>query len=224
LPREQAIVLVSGGMDSCVAAAIAACHHDLAFLHCTYGQRTARKEREAFEAIARHYGVERKMVADLPFLGQIGGSSLTDPAKDVEEGLSEPGVIPSTYVPFRNSLILSVAVAWAEATGVEKIFIGAVESDSSGYPDCRKAYYEAFNRLAKLGTRSGRVAVIAPLVEMDKCEIVRKGLELEAPLHLTWSCYVRNDVACGACESCLLRRGGFRNAGAVDAIPYLGDT
>jgi 7-cyano-7-deazaguanine synthase len=221
LGREKAIVLVSGGMDSCVVAAIAAGDHDLALLHCTYGQRTAERERSAFEAIAAHYGVRQKMTADLSFLGRMGGSSLTDASIPVGNGESPEGQIPSTYVPFRNSLFLSVAVSWAEVLDVGKIFIGAVESDSAGYPDCRKAYYDAFNRLARLGTRSGTIAVETPLIEKRKEQIVRIGLELRAPLHLTWSCYVRGDVACGRCESCTLRLKGFREAGVADPIPYL---
>jgi 7-cyano-7-deazaguanine synthase len=210
-------------MDSCVVTAIAARDHDLALLHCTYGQRTAGREREAFEAISRYYGVTTKMVADLSFLGRIGGSSLTDAGIPVENGESRPGEIPSTYVPFRNTLFLSVAVSWAEVLSIRKAFIGAVESDSPGYPDCRNLYFEAFNEVARLGTESGNISVLTPLVEKRKSEIIEIGLELEAPLHLTWSCYVRSDVACGRCESCTLRLKGFRDAGIEDPIPYAGE-
>ena len=222
LGRERAIVLVSGGLDSCVAAAIASRNHDLAVLHCTYGQRTAEREKEAFEAISRHYGVEEKMVADLSFLGKLGGSSLTDETISVEMGKSSPGEIPSTYVPFRNTLFLSVAVSWAEVLEIKKVYIGAVESDSSGYPDCRKRYYKAFNQLARLGTKSADIGVVAPLVEKHKSDVVKIGVDLKAPLHLTWSCYVRSDIACGRCESCVLRLRGFHEAGVADPIPYVG--
>lgn len=220
--RERAIVLVSGGLDSCVTVAIANRDHDLALLHCTYGQRTAGREREAFESISRHYGVSAAMLADLSDLGRVGGSSLTDDSMPVEKGNSEPGVIPSTYVPFRNSLFLSVAVSWAEALGIRKIYIGAVESDSTGYPDCRQIYFDAFNRLIRLGTKTGDIEVVAPLIDRRKGEIVRIGIELEAPIHLTWSCYQRSDVACGECESCVLRLRGFQEAGIEDPIPYAG--
>ncbi len=218
--RETAIVLVSGGLDSCVAAAIASLEFDLALLHCSYGQRTAGRERKSFEAICMHYRAKAKRVVDLSCIGEMGGSSLTDSSLEVEKGRSGAGKIPSTYVPFRNSHLLCAAVSWAEVLGIGKIFIGAVESDSSGYPDCRRDYFEAFNRLVKLGTRSGSITVVTPLIGMSKAEIVRTGRELNAPLHLTWSCYLRSDEACGECESCLLRLEGFREAGVRDPIPY----
>lgn len=219
MTREPAIVLVSGGLDSCVTAAIAAREHDVSLLHCTYGQRTASRERTAFEAIARHLRARETRIVDLSHLGRLGGSSLTDPARAVETGVSEPGVVPSTYVPFRNTHLLSVAVSWAEAAGIGKIYIGVVESDSAGYPDCRAVYYEAFNRLIRVGTRGGDIEVVTPLIDRGKAEIVRLGRELGAPLHLTWSCYVREDVACGRCESCTGRRRGFAEAGVEDPIP-----
>ncbi len=218
---ERAIVLVSGGLDSCVATAVAARDHEPALLHCTYGQRTAEREKEAFEAIACHYGVQVKMVADLSCLGELGGSSLTDESMSIERGESVQGEIPSTYVPFRNTLFLSIAVSWAEVLDVKKIFIGAVESDSTGYPDCRKRYFEAFDRVVELGTRSADIRIVAPLVEIQKSEIVRMGIELKAPLQLTWSCYDRTDLACGRCESCVLRLKGFREAGFTDPISYV---
>ncbi len=221
LDRKRAIVLISGGLDSCVTAAIADRDHDLALLHCTYGQRTAGREQEAFEAISRHYDVSTAMLADLSDLGGFGGSSLTDETMPVEKGKSKPGVIPSTYVPFRNSLFLSVAVSWAEALGIGEIFIGAVESDSAGYPDCRKTYFEAFNRLIRVGTKADDIEVVTPLIDKRKSEIVRIGVELEAPIHLTWSCYQRSDVACGECESCVLRLRAFQEAGIEDPIPYI---
>jgi 7-cyano-7-deazaguanine synthase len=217
----MAIVLVSGGLDSCVATSVASVEYDLALLHCTYGQRTAEREREAFEAICGHYGVKTKKIADLSYIGDIGGSSLTDSSIEAQKGESRVGEIPSTYVPFRNSHFLSAAVSWAEVLGAGKIFIGAVESDSSGYPDCRKDYYEAFNRLVELGTKSGGITVVTPLIEKRKPEIIRMGQDLKAPLQLTWSCYVRTDVACGECESCILRLKGFQEAGIRDPISYI---
>jgi len=223
LGREMAIVLVSGGLDSCVATAFAAQTHELALLHCTYGQRTAEREMRAFEAVARHFGAREKMVVDVSYLGRMGGSSLTDDSMEIESGESDPAEIPSTYVPFRNSHFLCAAVSWAEVLGVSKIFIGAVESDSAGYPDCRKSYYEAFNLLVRQGTRSGDITIVAPLVEMGKKEIVKTGLTLNAPFHLTWSCYAKSDLACGECESCILRLKGFSEAGVADPIPYAGD-
>ncbi len=221
MSREMAVVLVSGGLDSCVTAAIASKNYRPAFLHCTYGQRTAEREVEAFEAICRYYGVERDLIVDLSYLGGMGGSSLTDTSIEVDEGQSPPGEIPSTYVPFRNSNFLCAAVSWAEVLGARRIFIGAVESDSTGYPDCRKGYYDAFNRLVRHGTRTGDITIVAPLIDKGKAEIVRLGLELKAPLHLTWSCYVRSDRACGRCESCILRIKGFHDAGSEDLIPYV---
>jgi 7-cyano-7-deazaguanine synthase len=161
------------------------------------------------------------MVADLSCLGKLGGSSLTDESMSIERGESIQGEIPSTYVPFRNTLFLSIAVSWAEVLDVKKVFIGAVESDSTGYPDCRKRYFEAFGRVVKLGTRSADIRIFTPLVDIQKSEIVRIGIELKAPLQLTWSCYDRTDFACGECESCVLRLKGFREAGFTDPISYV---
>lgn len=223
MQRDLSIVLVSGGLDSCVAAALAARQSDLAFLHVNYGQRTAKRELLAFSSLADHYGVTRRLVVDIGYLVQIGGSSLTDP------GIPIPGVslttgaeIPNTYVPFRNTHLVAIAVSWAEVIGAKKIFIGATEADGPGYPDCRKAYFDAYNKLIKLGTRPGTdIDVEVPLVNLSKGEVVRCGLELKAPLHLTWSCYANIDMACGQCESCVLRLKGFRLAGVEDPIPYI---
>jgi 7-cyano-7-deazaguanine synthase len=217
--RELAIALVSGGMDSCVAAAIAAKESDLALLHVSYGQRTQARELRAFEAIADHYGAARRLVADISYLGEIGGSSLTDPEIPVEAAdLGREG-IPSSYVPFRNTHFLAIAVSWAETLGARRIFIGAVEPDSSGYPDCRAAYYEAFNELVRVGTKpETEIEVVAPLIKMKKAEIVGLGVELGAPLHLTWSCYKNDDVPCGGCDSCALRERGFKEADVADPI------
>lgn len=219
--QEFAVVLVSGGMDSCVAAAIAARKYSMAFLHVNYGQRTEKRELAAFHAIADFYGVERRLVCELDFLKRIGGSSLTDSNIPVSKANLSRKEIPSSYVPFRNTHILSIAVSWAEAIKANKIFIGAVEEDSSGYPDCRATYFQAFNRLIELGSRAGKKLVVqAPLIGMSKGEIVLKGLELKAPLDRTWSCYQEEETACGECDSCALRLKGFREAGAIDPVPY----
>jgi len=216
--RALAVVLVSGGMDSCVVAAMAAERYSLACLHANYGQRTERRELACFNKIAEHYGAESKLIVDLSHLSRIGGSSLTD--HDIPVTPSEtPGAIPLTYVPFRNANLLSAAVSWAEVIEARKIFIGAVEQDSPGYPDCRPAFYRAFNELVRVGTRPDTdVEVVAPLIGMKKHEIVRKGLDLGAPFHLTWSCYTREDVPCGSCDSCLIRARAFDDAGASDPL------
>jgi 7-cyano-7-deazaguanine synthase len=204
-------------MDSCVAAAVAAREHDLAMLHVSYGQRTQARELRAFRDIAAHYGIRRTLIADIGYLREIGGSSLTDENMRVEPALLGRTGIPSSYVPFRNTHLLAVAVSWAEVIGAERIFIGAVEPDSSGYPDCRPAYYEAFNRLIRVGTKPDtRIEVVTPLIEMTKAEIVRLGVDLGVPFHLTWSCYKNNDAPCGECDSCALRAKGFSEAGVPD--------
>jgi 7-cyano-7-deazaguanine synthase len=205
-------------MDSCVVAAIAARQYGLACFHTNYGQRTERRELACFNQIAEHYGSESKLIVDLRHLSRIGGSSLTDP--DIPVVPSEtPGKIPLTYVPFRNASLLCAAVSWAEVIRARKIFIGAVEQDSPGYPDCRPAFYRAFNELVRVGTRPDTdIEVVAPLIGMKKHEIVRKGIELGAPFHLTWSCYTRGDVPCGSCDSCLIRARAFEDAGAPDPL------
>jgi len=214
------VVLVSGGMDSCVTAAIAARDHDVAFVHAGYGQRTERKERACFTALADHFGVERRLLIRLDHLREIGGSSLTDPALAVPHGGPGPG-IPSTYVPFRNAQLLSAAVSWAEALGARGVFIGAVEEDSSGYPDCRRAFFDAFEAMIDQGTRpETRVRVVTPVIQMTKSSIVALGLELGVPFHLTWSCYQDEERACGTCDSCVLRRRAFSQAGVPDPLPY----
>lgn len=221
-PRSKAIVLVSGGLDSAVCLGEAAREHDLALLHVNYGQRTEDREQRAFDDLAAHYGVTEKLVVDITHLKQIGGSSLVDESRAVETGLPEPGAgIPSTYVPFRNAHILSVAVSWAEVNGATRIFIGAVEEDGSGYPDCRQEFYDRFTAAVQAGTRLGeRLTIVTPLIHLDKAAIVRRGRELGVPLSLTWSCYTEQDVACGECESCRLRLRGFAQAGVTDPIPY----
>ena len=220
--KPRSVVLLSGGMDSCVCAALAARDTDAAGLHVNYGQRTAERERWAFERICDHLGLKRRLVIRNEALGIIGGSALTDEDIDVPEAGQQIGAdIPVTYVPFRNAHFLAAAVSWAEAVDADKIYIGAVEQDSSGYPDCRPAYYQAFNEVIKAGTREGRIQVVTPLIAMRKVEIVRLGAELGAPFDLTWSCYSREDKACGVCESCVLRRRAFAEAKMQDPIPYL---
>ncbi len=217
---QRAVVLLSGGMDSCVCAALAARDHDAAAVHVSYGQRTEEREREAFSAICDRLGIRKRLLVRNQALTAIGGSALTDSNIAVPESHVIGKDIPVTYVPFRNAHFLAVAVSWAEVLGAGKIYIGAVEQDSSGYPDCRPAYYQAFNQVVKLGTKEGRIEIVTPLIQLRKAEIIRLGLELGAPLDLTWSCYSREDRACGVCDSCVLRLRAFREAGSADPIPY----
>ncbi|MFZ0286048.1 MAG: 7-cyano-7-deazaguanine synthase QueC [Terriglobales bacterium] len=220
--KSRAVVLLSGGMDSCVCAALAARDSDAAAVHVSYGQRTEDRERRAFIGICDRLGISQRLIARNDALPAIGGSALTDPAIPVPASHSIGREIPVTYVPFRNAHFLSVAVSWAEILGAEKVYIGAVEQDSSGYPDCRPEYYRAFNEVVKAGTKDGRIQIITPLIAMRKFEIVRLGLELGAPFDLTWSCYTNEDRACGVCDSCVLRLRAFREAGRADPIPYAG--
>jgi len=228
MQEEFAIVLISGGMDSCVTAAIANELFHTAFLHVNYGQRTEARELRAFNEIAEFYNIEKRLAVSIEHLKVIGGSALTDtniavPEVDASQSSSQnpKSSIPITYVPFRNAHLLSIAVSWAEVIGAAKIFIGAVEEDSSGYPDCREVFYQAFNKAIEMGTKpETRVKIITPLIHMKKFEIVTKGAKLGAPLHLTWSCYQNSDNACGKCESCTLRLKGFREAGMRDPIRY----
>lgn len=216
-------------MDSCVCAALAARDTDAAALHISYGQRTEAREREAFLAICARLGIPNQLVVRNDALRAIGGSALTDPNLAVPDAAPELAshaqAIPITYVPFRNAHFLAVAVSWAEVLGAEQIYIGAVEQDSSGYPDCRPAYYEAYNEVIRTGTKrgsteEGQIRIVTPLIALKKSQIIRQGLELGAPLDLTWSCYSREDKACGKCDSCALRRRAFAEAGAADPIPY----
>jgi len=222
--RPIAVVLLSGGMDSCVTAAIAARKYRVAALHSDYGQRTERRERRAFEEIADRLGVEIRLVVDQRYMAAIGGSALTDQGievPDADPAAVEAGEIPVTYVPFRNAHFLAAAASWAEALGASKIFIGAVEQDSSGYPDCRPGYYRTFNELIEVGTRpETRIEIEAPLIGMSKAEIIEQGAELNAPVELSWSCYRDEDPACGTCDSCSLRLAAFAEAGRTDPIAY----
>jgi 7-cyano-7-deazaguanine synthase len=226
---NKAVVLLSGGMDSCVCAAIALERHgagNAALLHAMYGQRTEKRERLAFEEIADFYGVQERLIVKLDHFRAIGGSALTDKKIQVPEkelGATEPGgsTIPVTYVPFRNAHFLSVGVSWAEAIGARAIYIGAVAEDSSGYPDCRPEYYRVFQELIRVGTKpETEIEMVTPVIAMKKSEIIRRGRELGAPLHLTWSCYQGEELACGNCDSCLLRLRAFAEAGIADPIPY----
>lgn len=217
-PAHTAVVLVSGGLDSCVAAAVAAPERELAFLHASYGQRTCARELASFESIAEHYGVRRRLVADLQYLGQIGGSSLVDPTLPLPDHGDADAAMPSTYVPFRNANLLSVAVAWAEAIGAAEVYVGAHTADSP-YPDCSEVFFSAFNRLVEAGTGpDSHIAILTPLLNLDKAGIVRLGVELGAPLQLTWSCYRSDDEPCRRCHSCELRRLGFEGAGVEDPL------
>jgi 7-cyano-7-deazaguanine synthase len=227
--QVQAVVLVSGGMDSCVCAAIACKQHgaaNIALLHASYGQRTESREARAFREIADFYAVTRRLMVRLDYFRAIGGSALTDDRIAVPENeLGAPELhgseIPVTYVPFRNAHFLSVGVSWAEAIGAGAIYIGAVAEDSSGYPDCRPEYYRVFQELIHAGTRTEtQIAIATPVIAWKKSEIVRKGVELGAPLHLTWSCYQNEQEACGVCDSCLLRLRAFSDAGVTDPISY----
>jgi 7-cyano-7-deazaguanine synthase len=216
----RAVVLLSGGMDSCVCAALAARDHQPAAVHVSYGQLTEERERRSFESICDRLGIRDRLLVRNDALRAIGGSALTDKRIAVPEAHAIGAGVPATYVPFRNAHFLAVAVSWAEVLGAEKIYIGAVEPDSSGYPDCRPEYYRAFNEVVKAGTKKGAIRVVTPLIAMRKAQIVRLGLELDAPFDLTWSCYQREDRACGVCDSCALRLRAFREASAEDPIPY----
>ena len=220
--RPRSVVLLSGGMDSCVCAALAVRSTEAAALHVSYGQRTEQRELQSFTDICDRLNIHERLVCRNEALEEFGGSALTDQHIEVPEAPEQIGdEIPITYVPFRNAHFLAAAVSWAEVLGATIIYIGAVEQDSSGYPDCRPAYYEAFNQVIKSGTRQGQIEIVTPLITMRKSEIVRLGLQMQAPFDLTWSCYSREDRACGTCESCVLRLRAFAAAGATDPLPYM---
>lgn len=220
--KKSAVVLVSGGMDSCLTAAYAFKKYEPAFLHINYGQRTEKRELKAFNDIADYYGVKYRMTADINHLKKIGGSSLTDLSIEVSVADLKSKSVPTSYVPFRNANMLAIAVSWAEVIGAERIFIGAVEEDSSGYPDCRETFFRAFNRVIKNGIKNpSKLKIETPIIHFSKKDIVLKSFEMNAPLHLTWSCYKNSTFACGECDSCALRLRGFRLAGRKDPIKYL---
>ncbi|MEK6531507.1 MAG: 7-cyano-7-deazaguanine synthase QueC [Deltaproteobacteria bacterium] len=218
---NKSVVLLSGGMDSTVTSAIAISAGPCAFLHVSYGQRTEQREIKAFNDIADHYGVKQRLNVEIGHLKSIGGSALTDKTIEVPRIDVKKTGVPVTYVPFRNAHLLSIAVSWAEVIGAHAVYIGAVEEDGGGYPDCREAFFRAFEAAAELGTRpETKISIITPLIHMRKSEIVKKGAELNAPFHLTWSCYKSTDAACGQCDSCRLRLKGFKEAGVIDPITY----
>ncbi|MDP8215131.1 MAG: 7-cyano-7-deazaguanine synthase QueC [Candidatus Euphemobacter frigidus] len=224
MKKKPAVCLMSGGLDSCVTAAMAARRYELALLHLNYGQLTEARELRAFFDLADYFKVpkHRRLVVELDHLKKIGGSTLTDPGfRGPDNDLARVGV-PPTYVPFRNANILALGVSWAEVIGAGKIFIGAMEEDSSGYPDCREEFFRAFNRVIETGTRpETRIVIETPIIHLSKAEVVKWGMENGAPLYLTWSCYTSNGPkACGVCESCALRLRGFRQAGYQDPVPY----
>jgi len=217
----RSIVLLSGGLDSTVTAAVALAKGPAAFLHVNYGQRTEKRELKSFNAIADRYGVRKRLIADIGYLKDIGGSALTDDSIEVPTTGLDSKEIPATYVPFRNAHLLSIAVSWAEVLGAKEVYIGAVEEDSSGYPDCREVFFRSFEDTVRLGARpSAEIKIITPLIHLRKAAIVAKGVELGAPLELTWSCYSDENLACGKCDSCRLRLRGFKEAGVADPIPY----
>ncbi|MCY7375152.1 MAG: 7-cyano-7-deazaguanine synthase QueC [Pyrinomonadaceae bacterium] len=220
--KSIAVCLVSGGMDSCVATAIAKQQNDeIAFLHVSYGQRTERRERRAFNDIADFYAIEKRLDVSIEYLAKIGGSSLTDKSIEVTEADLESEEIPTSYVPFRNANMLAIATSWAEVLSADSIYVGAVFEDSSGYPDCRPEFFAAFEKTIDAGTKpETQIKIVTPIIEFSKAEIVRKGIELNAPLNLSWSCYRNEDFACGTCDSCALRLRGFEQAGEIDPIAY----
>jgi 7-cyano-7-deazaguanine synthase len=223
--RPRAVVSLSGGMDSSVCLALAARDYDVYALHFSYGQRTEQRELASARAVAEVAGVRQFLPLRIDLFSQIGGSALTDVNIAVPEAPTAAKIgeeIPVTYVPFRNAHFLSAAVSWAEVLGARAIFIGAVEQDSSGYPDCRPDYYSAFQRVIETGTKEGNIRIHTPLIHMRKSDIVRLGVELNAPFHLTWSCYSGQDRACGVCDSCVLRLRAFAEAEVADPIPYVG--
>ncbi len=220
--REIAVIAVSGGMDSCVTAAIASMEYEPAFAHFNYGQRTQNRELKAFNDIADHYKVRHRLIIDFTHFANIGGSSLTDKNIAVEKADLGSREVPSSYVPFRNANILSACVSWAEVLGAKAIYIGAVYEDATGYPDCRPEFYEAYEKMVDYGTKPAtKIRIVTPIIHLTKTEIIKKGDELNAPLHLTWSCYQNEDKACGVCDSCAYRLRGFAAAGIDDPIPYV---
>jgi len=217
-----AVVLLSGGMDSCVTLAHALAEgYDVGALHVNYGQRTQARELQAFHDICDHYGIRRRLVCDISHLAAIGGSSLTDTTIELRPAALDSAEIPTSYVPFRNANILAIATSWAEVIGATALYIGAVEEDSSGYPDCRDVFFRAFEQVIATGTKPGTdIRIHTPVIHHTKQRIVEEGSRMGAPLHLTWSCYRSEDLACGECDSCALRLRGFAQAGLADPIPY----
>jgi 7-cyano-7-deazaguanine synthase len=222
IEKNIAVIAVSGGLDSCVTAAIAKQDFELAFAHFNYGQRTEKRELKAFNDLANFFNVDKKLIIDISHLSEIGGSSLTDKKIEVSQADLSSKEIPTSYVPFRNANILAACVSWAEVLKAKAVFIGAVQEDSSGYPDCRVDFFSVFEKMVQLGTKpSTSLEIKTPIINLTKAEIIKLGMELNAPLHLTWSCYKNEDKACGICDSCALRLRGFQAAGIEDPISYI---
>jgi len=227
--KDIAVIAVSGGLDSCVTTAIAKQDFELAFAHFNYGQRTEKRELKAFNDLADFFNVDKKLIIDISHLSRIGGSSLTDKRIEVstadlsnKRNLPIGRQVPTSYVPFRNANILAACVSWAEAIKAKAVFIGAVQEDSSGYPDCRADFFSAFEKMVQFGTKpSTSLEIKTPIINLTKEEIIKLGMELNAPLHLTWSCYKNENKACGVCDSCALRLRGFQTAGVEDPISYI---
>jgi len=219
--KDIAVIAVSGGLDSCVTAAIAEQEYEIAFAHFNYGQKTEKRELKAFNEIADFYNVDKKLIIDYSHLSKIGGSSLTDKNIEISHADLTSKEIPTSYVPFRNANILSACVSWAEVLKAKAIFVGAAFEDSSGYPDCRPSFFKAFEKMTDLGTKpETSIKIVTPIIHLSKVEIIKKGLKLKAPIHLTWSCYQSEDIACGICDSCAFRLKGFQQAGIEDPITY----
>jgi len=219
--KNIAVIAVSGGLDSCITVAIAEQDYEIALAHFNYGQKTEKRELKAFNQIADFYNVDKRLIVDYSHLSQIGGSSLTDMNIKISQADLISKEIPTSYVPFRNANILSACVSWAEALKAKAVFIGAVFEDSSGYPDCRPSFFKAFEKMIELGTKpETSIKIATPIIHLSKAEIVTKGMELKAPIHLTWSCYQNEDKACGVCDSCAFRLRGFQQAGIEDPIAY----
>lgn len=219
--KKFAVIAVSGGLDSCVTTAIAEQEYEIALAHFNYGQKTEKRELKAFNEIADYYNVDKRLIIDYSHLSKIGGSSLTDKNIEISQADLISREIPTSYVPFRNANILSACVSWAEVLKAEAVFVGAVFEDSSGYPDCRSSFFEAFEKMIDLGTKpETSIKIVTPIIHLSKAEIIKKGVELKAPIHLTWSCYQNEDKACGVCDSCAFRLRGFQQVGIEDPITY----
>ncbi len=222
MDKIKSIILLSGGMDSLVTTAIAKEESDeIYFLHANYGQKTELKELECFENLTKFYKPSGTLSVDIDYLRKIGGSSLVDDNLTIKNHNNEEDAVPNTYVPFRNAHLIAIGVSWAEVIGAQRIYIGAVEEDSSGYPDCRESFYKSYNKTIDLGTKDEtKIQIMTPIIHMTKAEIVKKGKELNCPFEFSWSCYRSNDKACGTCDSCHLRIKAFKEAKLKDPIPY----
>ncbi len=221
MDKKLAVIACSGGMDSCVTTAIAKESYDVALAHFNYGQKTEKRELQAFNDIADFYGSDKRLIIDFSHFAKIGGSSLTDDNIKVKDADLKNTEVPNSYVPFRNANILAACVSWAEVIGAEAVYVGAVYEDASGYPDCRPEFYKAFEVMADIGTKpETKIKIITPIIHLSKAEIVKKGIELNAPIHLSWSCYQSSEEACGVCDSCAYRLRGFQQAGVEDKIKY----